>query len=79
MKIELNKAIIDRLMADAALGNCTVILEVTSQGAVLTLRKDSIVAGSGSSLGRQTMLSRWIDKNNPDADHDITKAFHALP
>lgn len=78
MKIELNKDILDRLMADAAMANCTVMLEVTSQGAILTLTKATTVTGA-SDLGRTTILSRWMDKNNPKADHDIAKTFRSLP
>ena len=76
--MNLNKEMLDGLIADAIAGNCTIELSVTSQGATLVLRKGTVVTGT-TDLSRTTILSRWLDKNDPELNHKVTKAFHSLP
>lgn len=78
MNINLDKKLLDGLIEDAARVQATIVLEVSSQGAVMTLRKDTTVAGT-TDLSRQTILTRWLDRNNREVNHDIVKAFHSLP
>ena len=76
--MNFNETMLAGLIADADQADCSITLEITSQGAILTLKKDTTVTGT-TDLARQTILTRWLDRNNPDLNHDITKAFRSLP
>ena len=78
MSTKLNRAILLALIADATEADCAIHLNVTSTGAILEVEKFTVVAGT-TAMSRHTKITHWLDRNDENVDHVITKALRSLP